>query len=407
MNFTRLLYKKLKHRKLFVLRVTFKSLKEFSYEFFLLQEKKGELRIDKSWTERDFSNDKDLIDSLKKGLPVYIMVRGYGIMTKRNRGHLGKEQLGKLFPNFKIGDYYTQFEYTQENTVTTMIRKDLIRQIVDNNIFNGICFSGLFIGIAPIIPLIKYLDNSRDSICIEDIQLELTNEEVQNIRKCTSSEDQTIFFMNKEYPDYQVLVLSSGILASLNPDGYMNQDQVFSNGYKEAASATLYKRILKAGLPLLLVILMVNFYLFDRMYQKKIVYQDIVVAGESELSRLVNLKSELNQKKNFVTDYRLNESNAYSYYHDRLGSLASGKVRFQDLYFNPNTKKLKPGSPIVFRNGIVTIIGLAYDVETYRVFMQELKEENWIKEVVIQDYVYEAGEDHAFFHLELKCDFSN
>lgn len=384
---------KIKHHKLGVLVIVQNGKSHSSFDLYILKNKKGKLGIEKH------AEDPCSVKDVKTGIPVYLHLSGDGVMVRTFPGHISKDNLQKLMPNFLLKDYYVHFDYLENNSVVSIARKDMVEQIVQKAQCKDCCLSGIFLGPSPLIGLSEYLDTSLSSIDVGSYRLLLTGGKITGTEKGELCDP--IYFMNQSRDQKEVYALSSGILASIYPLKYTLQDNIFLQGSNEATFALLGRKSLGIVAVFLFLVLLLNFFLFEQQYQKKSILEAEILTRENLLSQLSSLKRNLEQKRLFINSNSLSETYVISYIYDQFGQLADEGVNFEKICINPLNHINKQSEPLSFRRRIITINGNALDMESYQQFLSKIQEKDWCQEISYQDYSFKPGKQSASFQLEI------
>ena len=402
-----ILQSRIRHNKVVLFNIDFGTEGSEAISLFIVERRKGQIDISQRWesSEVDQVLPSKLISS---GLPVYVQVFGEGVMTREVNltDHSGK--LAEILPGFHDSNYFFQLDkLSGDRNLLSLVRKDLVIKAITQKRFHDICFSGLLIGASPLIPLASNFATQSGKIPVGAYVLEMKDGEILVIEKRESDSHRTsVGFLEEERSDKEVFVLAAGILALTNPEGYCGEEFLWTKGYKESIRALLGRRLIRAALGSLFLLLLINFFLFDYLFEKNGKLENELKTSRGMLSELASLKADLDQKQKFIDDNRLNDFYYLSYYADQVGELAKNDIRLEKMEFNPLKRALKPGKPVELTKGILKLEGIAFNVEAYQRFLSEIEQKSWSLTVVSQDYQYKAQRSFANFRVEVKCDFS-
>ncbi|TKG88111.1 hypothetical protein EYV94_27645 [Puteibacter caeruleilacunae] len=405
MKFFQVIYKRLKHGKSVVVTVNFSGNGKNAVELFVVQQAKGKLDILDKQVLPDL-NELVKHKEVNAGVPVYLHLSGNGVMVREFEYQVNQNNIEQFLPNFKLQEYFIQIDnLVNGKSVLAMVRKDLVDALLESKDLVNVCFSGVLIGPKPIITLANQLDTSGDTINVGGVNLLLSGGKISGIQR-TESSTEGIFFMEEQRSIAECYALATAVLCALTPSGYALGYKRFVQGYKESMMALLTRVSLKFGLGIIFTLLLANYFVFENYYKEQELLNNQISSGQNMLTRITDLQKELKQKKKFISDNKLDDFYYLSYFSDQIGTITGNNIRLDEMSFNPVTKRIKPGQPILFEKGVVIVKGNTTDVESYRKFLADLKKMKWNKDVIFQDYEYIPGKKKATFQLHLQCDLS-
>lgn len=397
---------RIRYKKTLILTIRFAGQEKASYEVFLLEKKKGRIQIINQW-ENIESKDQLPSKLLHSGTPIILHVRGEGVITRESNLAGDEGVLSKVFPGFQEENYYFQIDPLESGQrVYSVVRKNRIYSVLnDLGIINSsIC--GLYIGTSPFLSLISYMDNAGDKVILGEYTIEVNKNHITAIHKNEIPGEEPVKLFETEYSFPEAIAMSCGVLFQSQKQRFTYNDTVFINGVRESFSAFLYRFLLKGVFTVLFIMLLINFFLFDYLYNQKSILENEMVFNRSMLNDLSVLKEEFDSKKEFVDNNQLGNFYYLSYFSDQIGQMAGSGILFEELSFNPLANPIKSNQQILFRNGIITAKGQAESVESYQRFLSNLKGREWNRELISQDYQYTPGNETANFEFEIMCDFN-
>lgn len=397
---------RLKYRRVFILQVFFREQEPPLVSCCLAGMKAGKVDILERW--ENLVSGERLPSKISAGvLPVYLHVAGEGVLV-RELEHVHTEQsLSELLPGFQDKHYFHQLEAIgQGRQLLTLVRKDLIEEFLKDPEMEKLHVGGLFIGPSPVIRLSSYLEMDNGDVQLDGYCLSFKGKQLEHVRRNTAeSSDNAIDFAGTRIRTGELVSLTCSILAFGNQQAYTYGDLVLRNGLKATFYAYWGRAVLRIGLGVLLVLLVVNFLLFDHLFKQKTSLESELASNNTLLRDLNNLNALVEQKQNFIKENKLDEFYYLSYFADQLGLPVPEDVRLDKLVFNSVEQKIKPNQAIIFRKGTLVCEGTAETVESYRQLISQLKGESWVKRFLNQNYIYKPGDAKASFKLELQCEF--
>ena len=392
-------------RKVLIMQVFFREHEQLSLSFYLAEAKRGKIDIRERW--EDLQEGEKLPAKLSSGAwPVYLQVSGEGVLI-REVSETRSSNLSEMLPGFQDKHYFFQLEALQnKKNLLSLVRKDLVLDSLKRTGFEKLCFCGLFIGPSPVLKLSSYIEKAQENIQLDAYCLSFKDGELEKVERNTNrAEDNSLTFVGEKVLGKDLIPLASSLLALNSPEVYTLGEQIFESGKREAFYAFWGRTILKFGLGILLLVLLVNYLLFDYSFKRRTFLDNELASSKVMLQELTDLKSTVEQKQSFISSNKLDEFYYLSYFADQIGLITPGQIRLDKLSFNPVSQKIKPNQAVEFRKGTLFCEGTASDIESYRQFIADMKGMYWVKDILSQDYAYKPGETKASFRLELKCIF--
>ena len=395
--------KNIRFKKFIILCINFNSKSNFSSTLFLIEKNKSNLSIEDRIESFIENGDTTRIQSLK-GVPVFIHVSGAGVVTKEHSEHLSNNNVQKALQNFNLNDFIVQINNLENNkSILTVIRKDQIDTLLKKNDLNDLCFSGIFMGISPVIALCNNFGEKNDTIDFGETSLLIQNGQATGIAKGSGKNDY-IFFMDQKRDVQSIFALCCAIHVSLSPLGQTQSLQQFIDGSYEAIYSKYSKLLIKIGLAVIFTLLLVNYFCFDSLFTKQNNQALQISTRENMLSQLSEIQTQLNNKQNFILITSLEQSGFSSYYSDQIGINTTEGIKLTKLCINPLQKKIKTNEILEFKNDVIQIEGKAESVSSYREFLSNIERCKWCKRISFQNYHYEPGSKSADFVLEIITD---
>nr|WP_319511367.1 hypothetical protein [uncultured Draconibacterium sp.] len=399
-RFYSVIRKNVKFKKFIILCLNFKGKSYFSSTLFLIEKSRSNLNIENKIDSFIENCDTARIQTLK-GLPVFIHVSGSGVVTKEHPEHLSYNKVQKALPNFNLNDFIVQIDNLGNNkSILTVARKDQIDILLKKVDLNDFCFSGIFMGVSPVIALCNNFKEKDDTIDFGETSLLIQDGKASGIAKGLGKSDSR-FFMDEKRDVQTIFALCCAIHVSLSPLNYTHSFQQFINGSSEAIYSKYSKQLIKTGLAIILVLLLVNYFCFDYLYTKQNNQALQISTRENMLSQLSDIQTKLKNKQNFILITSLEQSGFSSYYSDQIGLNTTDGIKLTKLCINPIQKKIKTNEILEFKNNVIELEGKAESVTSYREFLSNIERSKWCEKISFQDYHYEPGSKSAEFVLEI------
>ncbi|HCT31385.1 MAG TPA: hypothetical protein DIW31_11810 [Bacteroidales bacterium] len=365
------------------------------YHLIGVKKSRGKLSIVKQII--DITSIEELVKHIPKNTPIVISIDGKNIIHKFFQEDVGDKGLDFVLPNARKEDFYVQTSLINDGAYVSVIRREVIDNVIDR--LNAFKVIPALINLGPFVTsCTTFLFDDKVKFKSEFWEIEATGQGI-SYNPFTSS-DSNFIFLNGEsirdfcFPSY---ALSIAYLADLEIPGIEISLQL-----KEEF---LFKRAVWLGgwffLSLVFLILLVNFFIFSNYNDK---YQDInnmIQQNQSLLNRNDELKTKYTLERRFIERSGLLETSRFSFYADRISRNISDSIQFTAIRIAPVNDKIRSDKPIVFDEKTIIINGKCSNSQYFNSWKDDLKEENWVESILINQFGQEEPGKPIIFELQL------
>ena len=369
---------------------------ETIYALFKVSNRKDQVTIEKltdHTTQPEIFTDQKLIPS---GMPVILMILGEGVVHKIIPDNIS--EIKKYIPAFRKSDFISQHSNLEAGkTFISLLRIDKAEMILKTLERVGIFVTHISVGFADIVEFHKILIPDDGKTEVAGYYLEVRKKEITDVGRLPGGANVN---------DYNFEVLGMGVGLHFFVHQFKNHEYIFpgiANQVKEITSVKIINFLFRYCLSGLLIILIVNFLLFDRL-QKQLQTTDINIASQKELSQQIDqLKKQLQDEKKIMENANM-ERMFFAYYVDRLAALNIQGVRFEELNVNPVNKKPKAGEKFESEIGVIYLKGTCKQEDNFSNLLVKLNATSWVKEIRKQTYFYDNKTNSAKFEVIIYYD---
>ncbi|PCH67342.1 MAG: hypothetical protein COC01_06020 [Bacteroidetes bacterium] len=354
-----------------------------------------------------------LLDELKEivsvNTPICLVINGRGIIHKKVAICEGINLVQLVFPNANENEFYVQQQNaTDESVFVSLARKSLINGILDQFGCAGFEVVSLSLGPFCLIALAPLLNvNISDN----DFRLSFANHYVQykngQIDDCLFKpkyESNKNWSIGNDYLPESVLTAYGAAFQFLFPKTERIVTKV--DVVDEARGDWKYKKLFKVfgatSLGFFLVVLLINFLLFNSFNNQNQVLHDELSIHKQQILLLNKLENQVEQKKEFLKSSSWLKQSKVSYYADQIGLTVPKDIKLLKLDINPlQVSKNMRQKNFKFANDIIQVNGLCSESAYLNNWIKLLRELNWVEEVTIKNFEKQQT-NNSKFDLQIK-----
>ena len=372
------------------------------WEFFLVETKvqKEELRVVAYEEGRGISNLKEY--KWKKDCPVYLSIRGKGILQKKAAG-LKKETeeielLRRVLPNARPEEFYWQIEEQEESTSwVAIVRKAQLDEVLQTIRSFGVHVIGVELGLIHLGKLYKALKLEKQQ-CLKGSLVRFGENGLEEIEAVSETTRGNVFLGNERIESYYLAALS----AAFNYHGLESSGANHPGTLSEKEEHKQH-RIFKIGgwgtLVFFLALLLINFLIFQHYNKKNAALSSQLGLNGALLEKLTQLQGEYERNALFFQNTGLIQNAQNAFYADRLAATKPARIYWNKLSINPPKGKFKKQEDVAFAMSKILVEGVAENTTVLNEWLFKLEEEEWVKSFDINDYQEQEKSKKGTFKL--------
>lgn len=351
--------------------------------FLTLEKRKNELEITQNG-KQIFSDS--LPKRINKKLPVCLIVNTNQVLHKETlETNLSDEKLlHRTFPNLSLEEFFYEIWQMQHKTIVAVARKKYVNDIVDKYTDKGISISSINLGICSISEISEFITNDTiytniQKITFSDKQILFSNEKItQNshhkINGLTVQNNHVLAFSGI----LQFLFKSNNTRGNLVSYGKTLKDKFLQQSF--------FKKGIQTSLGILLVLLFVNFLLFNLYYSKTLEINELSELNMTSLERVNTIKKRIVEKEKLANSLFNKDGYRYSTKINTITKSIPNSILLIQLTLNPLDKNIKEGEKITVKQNTITISGTAKDNNEFSKWIETLEKRKFIDNVVINQF---------------------
>ncbi|MFS4469595.1 hypothetical protein [Maribacter sp. 2210JD10-5] len=368
--------------------------------YFLLELKrhKGELRIT---NKKEIDSLEEIPMNVQKKYPVLLCINTSGILTKKvessNSDNL-EEIVNQAFPNIDLGNFYYEVIQLENNPIVSISRKELIDSTLKKLSDSKIKIAAFSLGISALKNVAPYLH--KEEVLVSNRKVGIIDQSILTV-SAIESKYKELYNINGLELSSTYLLPFAQILANLNPQNRnTNFGEVTDTLEWEFKNYRIFDQVLKFSLIFFIVLLLVNFFVYNSFHEKIGQLNAAVEATSSKKDELTFLDASVKRKQERVEALSKSSNSKATYYLDLFAQHVPTSIMLSEIKYRPLTKPVRENKPVLLQEGTLLVSGISKDVNDFSFWVEELEKQEWIGSVETLDYDY-AGKSTSNFLIEI------
>ncbi|MFC4816022.1 MULTISPECIES: hypothetical protein [unclassified Flavobacterium] len=362
-------------------------------------QKKDELSIFKE-DMRTF-NDTTL-KSLDNKTPYFLTINTNLVIQKEvaDNDPNDSKLLQKHFPNLNFNEFYYQIWRLKTKSIISIGRKSHIEEILTTFKKNDIPIIHLSLGNSNMQLIQKYSEATSITTNIHTIALIGEDNILTKIAKTTA----VLYHLNGlEIRNTQLLSFAS-IVSYLSATANSGELQI-KNGELEDnfLQSRLFRKVLTGAVYFLLVVLLVNFLVFNSYFKANSELDKQIESTNSSNLNTSQIKKRVAQKELSIEEYFHNATVKKSGKIASITRLVPGTIALTTLHFNPMETKNEDPTNLLFKENTISISGTSNSTADFTKWIGKLESLDFISKVNISKYG-KNEENKTLFELQIGID---
>ncbi|MCL9806914.1 hypothetical protein NAT51_15365 [Flavobacterium amniphilum] len=308
--------------------------------------------------------------------------------------------LQKHFPNLNFSEFYYQIWRLQTKSIISICRKSHIEEVLTAFRKNNIPVINLSLGNSNMHLIRKY--SEVNSITTNIHTVAFTGNE--NILTKTVNTVSVLHHLNGlEIRNSQLLSFAS-ILGYLSGTANSGELQLKNNELEDSfLQNRLFRKVLTGSVYFLLIILLVNFMVFNSFFKANTELDKQIESANSSNQNTTQIKKRIAQKELFIEEYFHNATAKKSGKIATITRMVPATISLTTLHFNPKETKNEDPSALVFEENSISISGTSNNTADFTKWIGKLESLDFIKKVNISKYG-KNEENKTLFELKIGID---
>lgn len=369
----------------------------------VLSVKRERTSVHKDSEIKTFSDKEIFFSSIDITAPICLTITGTKIVHREmniSDDQSDSDILNAIFPNASINDFYLQKdELNNSRYLISVIRKEVLDNIVDECKTKNILVVATDIGIAAFSSILHILPESNEYRCGYFL-IKMSGQTMVSCEKTTEIAESKYEIGTDSFPSTCINAYAQSVFFLSAADGLESFQYVRSE-----RDAFLYKAFIKqAGIILassLFAILLINFFLFDNYYKRHNELESTLNQNKDLLIKLDTLKNDLKTKEELFKESGFIHPSRLSFYADHIAASLPESIILDELHCIPLEKKLKQDQEIAVKQNCILVSGSVNASSELNEWIGLLGKESWIKSVTIVSYLQDNNFTRGDFQITI------
>lgn len=339
----------------------------------------------------DDYNTNDLAGLFKvipKNKPISLLIHGSGVLDKPILnlvpGETGISK--KAIPGLDLQDYYTSEHSYSNHGWVGLVKRTLAHDILRRFEENGFSVIELSIGLCGINPLVTMMDLDP-IISLGNQSIGIEEKELKQI-SVTEPLEQDVQINDQSYSSLFLPAYGAALNYFISADCITDDVEALTVHQSNFKYGARTRKVLQAGLALLLLLALGNAYFFNDAYQQNEKIAVTVQAQRPLLEKVSALKAQRDQLEQAIGPLNL-DITTHAYIIDQIGaSLDGSQIILESLELFPllsDRKKVNAGK-FEFDESEIVITGVSKDPRRFGEWVNRLRALDWVASVEISPF---------------------
>ncbi|MBC6999651.1 hypothetical protein [Cytophaga sp. FL35] len=358
---------------------------ETVYHVLIAKKSKDELVVE-SFESSD--SLQKVVKIIGKNIPVIISINTDNVLSKTVDAKLTSSNeavIDHTFPSINVSSFYFEIVTLKPHRLVSIVKRNYADKYLNEFKRHQLNIISIHIGYSSINKITNHFHN---------VELVGSNygffvDENHNSSKFEYTEKQREYQFGGVSLTNNSLLTFSSILAYLSPNqNSTNFDSLKKEFRTNFYNRSLYQKGIKISLVFFLIILLLNFFIYED-YREKITELDLTSQlNSNQLNKLKKLETEVLKKKDRVEILTATSNSKSTFYLDLLAKSVPTEILLSQLEFQPLLKPLRQSKEIELDKDIIIIIGTTPNGNHLSKWVAELEQLLFIKNVETVSYEY-------------------
>lgn len=359
----------------------------------LVENKKEELRIVKK-DKVDYNGS--ISEKWDKKLPFILTINTNQVIQKEVTGTetVDEKLLHKAFPNTNWEEFYFQIWRLETKSLIAICRKNYIESLLEEYSKQGINVAGISLGVGSLAEIISYTE--KDTI-------------ITNHQTVSWNENNNIVIANPEKleADYSInglaiqnshLLAFASLLAFLmqNSSNTGNAIPFSHKQYDDYLQHSFFTKGLRLMIGFLLVILLINFFVFNHYYSKSQETDVSLMLNKSSLKEIRQSKQRILSKEQKLKEVMAGSQSHSSAILNDISKSAPASILLSEMVYQPLEKKIKAEEAITTFAKTITISGTTINNQDFTSWVETIEQLKWVNDVLITHFGKNENNETTF-----------
>ena len=355
---------------------------------------------------------EDLLAQIPESSAVALVWNGKGVI---HRAFTSKEtstaEIAKtLFPDIKADEFLCQQTKTASGGILSLIRKELLNELLQQFEQKKICVVAFSVGPFTASSLLQLVHQFSKDIRYDYYHIHTNDQgDIIQYEILPEKHSASITIADEHIEGSYLNAFAAVCLYLLIPQEQAEypkiEDELISIQLKKYKDTILKKRGGLVFLSVILVILLINFFVFSNLRKANGICQDQLAVSQSQLKQLDSLENFIKTKKTFLEKAGWIEKVIVSKECDEIAQTVPAEIRLTELTIHPvNIAESRNAKETIFSNKKIIIRGVTKKVTALNDWLKIVGQRASIKDLHMEEYHFDTQTQEGQFKLEGKID---
>lgn len=328
----------------------------------------------------------DTIESLSKektNCAAVLIINNIHVLQKEIQGNdlNDKKLLHKAFPNLNTEEFY--YEIWRKNTITiiSICRKNYVDNLI-HSLQSSFKITSVSLGVCAIANLTSF--SVPDVIATSTQTLFLSAEE--NIIHPEIKQNKNYIINELNILNINILGFASVlklIFPSKNTGSIIDLNTLLTEEFKQK---TFFEKGIKIGIGFILIILVINFFLFSYYFDKATVINEKVSLNKTGIENIKRIKERIKEKEQILKNFTDISSSRSALLINKVTASLPSSILLSEIIYHPLEKKVKNEEQIISLDNTINISGTTLSNQAFTSWVENIEKIKLVKEVTIVSF---------------------
>lgn len=332
------------------------------------------------------------IENLASKLPsktgIFLILNNNHVISKQvasNKSLEADNVIHNAFPNINLADFYYEYITQNSSTFISICRKDYLDTLIEKYQNHDIQIIGISLGNLIFSSATSFLEDQI--FFTSNAKIVLENKSVQSIESNKANQITKHNINGIATDNTYILSLFGALIPAVHYISPVNNFNALKTSLKTAFEQTRYfKLLLKTGLLLLLTVLLINFFVFNRYFNKVSMLEQTSQVNLNSKQSLLKLNEETTKAQKMVDDMFKNSISKSSFFVNGIVKSLPNSIVLSELNYQPLAKNIKTNAPVAITENTIIVSGESLDSRMFSEWLNKLENLSWIAQVDILNY---------------------
>ncbi|WP_396146015.1 hypothetical protein [Flavobacterium sp.] len=340
-----------------------------------IKKKADELLIENKEKRSSIDN---LTNRPNKELPIFLTINNNQVIHKEidTAEGIDTKLLHKAFPNIKLEDFYYQIWRLNQKSIIAICRKSYIEELLQQFKDLKLSITSISLGVCGLSQISDYVGSKIINTNSQSIDIDKESILNSNQDSLVKTYDINGLEIQNTYLLGFCSVLQK-IIPNKNLSGSVDliNEKLYNNFYQNS----FFRKGLRFMVFALLVILLINFFLFNFYYKKSIESSSDVLANKDMITQIKQVKQRLKEKEAKLKNSTNFFDSKSSFLVNELVKDLPNSILLNELVYHPLKKNIKIEEALVFESDVVTLSGITTNAKELTNWFEQIGTKSWVK----------------------------